>query len=169
MKKAVLETVLIYSSKERSGSRVTPRSFTVLFETTVRLIVRFNRRSIYLLGPRTSISVLSEFKSKTFAVIHFLMSETQASREGNFGASNFGASLGFIEMYSCVHPHSSESKHYVFEWHHQEVKYIVKTIVVPKRSLEEHRYLQLICQKTNHPQRQSFWQIRSKPVQNLSV
>jgi hypothetical protein len=97
-KKAVLETVLICSSKERSGSRVMPRYFTVLFETTVQpLIVRFNRRSLCFLGPRTNISVLSEFKSRKFAAILFLMSETHASSEGNFGASPC-----FIEMYSCV-------------------------------------------------------------------
>ena len=50
-KKAVLETVLICLSKERSGSRVTPRSFTVLFEVTVqplRFIVRFNRIYLFL-------------------------------------------------------------------------------------------------------------------------
>jgi hypothetical protein len=33
--------------------------------------------------------------------------------------------------------HSSESLHCVSEWHHQEVEYIVKTIVVLKRNLEE--------------------------------
>ena len=65
--------------------------------TIKRFIVRFNRRSLCFLGPRTSISVLSEFKSRTFAAIHFLMSETQASSEGKFGASPC-----FIEMYSCV-------------------------------------------------------------------
>ena len=46
---------------------------------------------------RTSISVLSEVKSRKFAAIHFLMSETHNSSKGNFGASPC-----FIEMYSCV-------------------------------------------------------------------
>jgi hypothetical protein len=52
-KKAVLETVLICSSKERSGSRVTPRSFTVLFEMALKpsgLMVRFNRKHIDVCG-----------------------------------------------------------------------------------------------------------------------
>ncbi|CDQ80206.1 unnamed protein product [Oncorhynchus mykiss] len=40
-----------------------------------RLLVRFNRKSLCFLGHRTSIFVLSEFKSRTFATIHFLMQQ----------------------------------------------------------------------------------------------
>ncbi|CDQ71110.1 unnamed protein product [Oncorhynchus mykiss] len=35
------------------------------------------------------------------------------------------------------------------------VKYILKIMVVLKRNLEEHQNLQLICQRTNHSQRQT--------------
>ena len=105
-KKAVLETVLICSSKERSGSRVTPRSFTVLFEMIVqpwRSIVRSNRRSLCFLGPRTNISVLSEFKSQTF-VYTSLCLKHRLPRRAILGLHHVSSKCTAV-----CHPHSSES------------------------------------------------------------
>nr|BAD72941.1 hypothetical protein [Oncorhynchus masou] len=84
-----------------------PRSFTVLFETTVQpssLIVRVNRRSLCFLGPRTSISVLSEFKSRTFAAIHSLCLKHRFPGRAILGLYHVSSKCTAV----CC-PHSSES------------------------------------------------------------
>ena len=132
MHNLLTKSLLTCSSKERSGSRVMQRSFTVLFETTVQplgLIVRFNRWSLCFLGPRTSISVLSEFKSRKFAAIHFLMSETYASSEGNFGASPCFHHVSPWNVQLCVIRIAVKVNIMFSNDKPQEVKYIVKTIV----------------------------------------
>ena len=133
-----LETAL---TKERSGSRVTQRSFTVLFETTVqpsRLIVRYNRRSLCFLGPRTSISVLSEFKSRTFSS-HPL---PYVWNTGFHGGQFWGFTMFHLNVQLCVIRIAVKVN--LMLPAHQEVKYIVKTIEVLKRSLEKHRHLRMM-------------------------
>uniref|UniRef100_A0A4W5L1B1 Death-associated protein kinase 1 n=1 Tax=Hucho hucho TaxID=62062 RepID=A0A4W5L1B1_9TELE len=113
-KKAVLETVLICLSKERSGSRVTPRSFTVLFETTVqpsRFIVRSNKISLCFLGPRTSISngtppLLIAAGCGNIEIIDVLMTkgaEIQVHDKSGANAIYYAGRHGHVETLRFLH------------------------------------------------------------------
>uniref|UniRef100_A0A0E9XYW9 Uncharacterized protein n=1 Tax=Anguilla anguilla TaxID=7936 RepID=A0A0E9XYW9_ANGAN len=86
----------IWVSKDRSGSMVTPRSLTTILGSAKQpsqFKVRVDNFSLNILGPKTNISVLSEFRSRKFESIQTLISTIQASNR-----ESGSASPGFIEI-----------------------------------------------------------------------
>ncbi len=76
-KKEVLEMCLMWESKDRSRSKITPRFLTVVLEAKVMpssVTRSLGKVLLRCLGPSTITSVLSEFSNRKLQVIEVFMS-----------------------------------------------------------------------------------------------